>query len=40
MRDDELALLSKIQELVKEQLTEEENVLLSQIIKTYDELSI
>ena len=35
MHDDELNLLSKMQTLVKEQLTEKENSLLSQIIKTY-----
>ncbi|MBE6693924.1 MAG: DeoR family transcriptional regulator [Ruminococcaceae bacterium] len=35
MHDDELILLSKIQELVKDQLTDKENALLSQIIKIY-----
>lgn len=35
MYDDELILLSKIQELVKDQLSDKENSLLSQIIKTY-----
>ena len=35
MHDDELALLSKIRELVKNQLSDEENTLLSQIIKNY-----
>ena len=35
MCDEELVLLSKIQELVKELLTEQERALLSQIIKTY-----
>ena len=35
MHDDELMLLSKVQELVKGQLSNEEYALLSQIIKTY-----
>ena len=35
MHDEELALLSKVQELVKDQLCEKENALLSQIIKIY-----
>ena len=35
MYDEELALLSKVQRLVKGQLTEQENAQLSQIIKTY-----
>ena len=35
MHDDELALLSKVQGLVKNQLTEKENALFSHIIKTY-----
>ena len=35
MHDDEIALLSKIQDLVKGQLSEKENSLLSNIIKTY-----
>ena len=35
MYDEELALLSKVQVLVKDQLTEQESALLSQIIKTY-----
>ena len=35
MYDEELALLSKVQGLVKGQLTEQENARLSQIIKTY-----
>ena len=35
MYDEELALLSKIRGLVKDLLTEQENALLSQIIKTY-----
>lgn len=35
MHEEELALLSKVQELVKDQLSEKENALLSQIIKTY-----
>ena len=35
MHEDELALLAKIQELVQNQLTEQENALLSQIIKIY-----
>ena len=35
MHDDELMLMSKVQELVKGQLSNEEYALLSQIIKTY-----
>ena len=35
MYDEELALLSKMQSIVKDQLSEQENALLSQIIKTY-----
>ena len=35
MHADELALLSKVSELVKDNLTAKENALLSQIIKTY-----
>ena len=35
MYDDELSLLSKIQQLVKDKLTVEENDLLSKVIKTY-----
>ena len=35
MHEEELALLSKVQELVKDQLSEKENALLSQIIKIY-----
>ena len=35
MYDEELALLTKVHLLVKDQLTEEESALLSQIIKTY-----
>ena len=35
MHDDELALLSKVRELVKKQLSDNENALFSQIIKTY-----
>ena len=35
MYDEELSLLSKVQELVKDQLSEQENALLSQIIKIY-----
>lgn len=35
MYDEELALLVKVKELVKDQLTEQEIALLSQIIKTY-----
>ena len=35
MHDEELALLSKVQELVKDQLSEKEKALLAQIIKTY-----
>ena len=39
MHDDEIALLSKVKELVKTQITEEENALLSQIIKTYTKVA-
>ena len=35
MHDDELVLLSKIQQIVKNKLSDTENALLSQIIKTY-----
>ena len=35
MHEDEIVLLNKIRELVKNQLTEKENGILSQIIKTY-----
>ena len=35
MHQDELELLAKIQQLVKTQLSENENALLSQIIKSY-----
>ena len=35
MHEEELALLSKVQELVKDQLSEKEKALLAQIIKTY-----
>lgn len=35
MCDEELLLLKKIQSLVQEQITEKENVLLTQIIKKY-----
>ena len=35
MHEDELRLLAKIQKLVKSQLSDNENSLLSQIIKTY-----
>ena len=35
MFDDELELLDKVQELVKDQISEQENTLLSQIIKKY-----
>ena len=35
MYDEELALLSKVHRLVKDQLTEQESTLFSQIIKTY-----
>ena len=35
MFDDELALLNKVQELVKDQISEQENTLLSQLIKKY-----
>lgn len=39
MRDDELKLLSKIQNIVKNQLTEKDNALLCQIIKTYTKIA-
>ena len=39
MHEDELALLTKIQELVKNQLSENENALLSRIIKTYTKIA-
>ena len=39
MHEDELALLAKIQELVKNQLSENENALLSRIIKTYTKIA-
>ena len=39
MHDDELALLSKVQKLVKSQLTDGENSLLSQIIKNYTKIA-
>jgi len=39
MHDDELCLLSKIQSLVKNQLSEQENYLLTKIIKTYTKLA-
>ena len=35
MYDEELALLVKVKELVKDQMTKQEIALLSQIIKTY-----
>ncbi len=35
MHEDELLLLGKIQELIQDQLTNKENALLSNIIKTY-----
>lgn len=35
MFDDELELLNKVQKLVKDQISEQENTLLSQIIKKY-----
>ena len=35
MCDEELVLLKKIQSLVKAQITEKENVILTQIIKKY-----
>ena len=35
MHDEELALLSKVQEMVKDKLSEKENALFSQIIKIY-----
>lgn len=39
MRDDELKLLSKIQTIVKPQLTEKDNALLCQIIKEYTKIA-
>ena len=39
MHDDEIALLSKIQRLVNSQLSDRENVLLSQIIKGYTNIA-
>ena len=39
MHDDELALLSKVQKLVSGKLTDKENTLLSQIIKTYTKIA-
>ena len=39
MSDDELILLEKISELVKDQLTDKENALLYQIIKIYSKVA-
>ena len=39
MHEDELLLLAKIQKLVKSQLSDNENSLLSQIIKTYTKIA-
>ena len=39
MHRDELELLSKVQELVSDRLTEKENALLSRIIKTYTKIA-
>ena len=39
MHQDELCLLAKVQELVKEKLSDKENDLLSHIIKTYTKTS-
>lgn len=39
MHDDEIALLLKVQSIVAKQLTEKENTLLSQIIKTYTKIA-
>ena len=39
MHDGELALLSKVQGLVRDQLTEKENALFSEIIKTYTKIA-
>ena len=39
MHDEELSLLSKVQELVKDRLSVKENSLLAQIIKTYTKSS-
>lgn len=39
MHEDELALLVKVQELVELQLSNKENALLSQIIKTYTRIA-
>lgn len=39
MHEEELLLLSKVQSLVKNHLSEKENALLSQIIKTYTKAS-
>ena len=39
MHEDELRLLAKIQKLVKSQLSDNENSLLSQIIKTYTKIA-
>ena len=39
MHDEELSLLSKVQELVKDRLSVKENSLFAQIIKTYTKAS-
>ena len=39
MHEDELYLLSKVQSLVSENLSESENALLSKIIKTYTKIA-
>ena len=39
MCDNELALLSKVQEVIKSELNEKENALFSQIIKTYTKIA-
>ena len=39
MHEDELTLLVKVQELAKSQLSDKENALLSQIIKTYTKIA-
>ena len=39
MHDDEITLLSKVQKLVKDQLTEKENSLLTQILKVYTKIA-
>lgn len=39
MHEDELTLLAKVQEIAKKQLSDKENALLSQIIKTYTKIA-